>query len=453
MKRVIPTQTKLTPLLLATVATLFSGSAFAAFFQLTENSPAGLGNALAGGSAIAEDASTVWFNPAGLTRLTGSQYVVGGNLIFPSLDFDNAGSTIVLGTPLTGGDGGDAGTNAIVPNFYYSRQLNERFTFGLSVNSPFGLVTDYDSDWVGRYYADRSKITTININPAIGYKISDRFSIGGGINVEYIDTELTQAIDFGTICVAQLGAAACGGLGLSPQGNDGKAKVTADDTGLGFNLGFLWQMNKDTRVGLAYRSPITHRLEGDNDVTTPAAAAPIAAGAGLVDGNARAKIILPATISVSTYHQFNSKWAIMGDVTQTRWGRLPELRIKFDTGAADSVVTLDLDDVYRYSVGATYTPNRRWTYRWGVAFDETPTPNSRVRTPRLPDEDRTWLSFGAHYKKSNKLSLDFAVAFLKFDDAKINKTTGTPENVFRGNLVGKYDTKATILSAQASWKF
>jgi len=143
-----------------------------------------------------------------------------------------------------------------------------------------------------------------------------------------------------------------------------------------------------------------------------------------------------------------------GDVTQTRWGRLPELRIKFNSGPPDSVITLDLDDVWRYSFGATYMRNTRLSYRFGIAFDESPTPGAEARTARLPDEDRTWLTFGVSYKKDDRLSFDISYTFVKIDDADINKiATPTNEDFLRGNLVGEYEADVSILSVQGNWKF
>ena len=199
---------------------------------------------------------------------------------------------------------------------------------------------------------------------------------------------------------------ACGaGAGFSPSSNstknDGSAKVTADDKEWGFNLGLLWQTGQDTRLGLAYRSKMKLNLTGDVDITAPAnVPGALLTGAGLVDSGAKADVTLPATLSLSAYHQVNPQWAIMGDVTRTYWSDLPELRIIFDSAQPDSVVTLDLKDVNRYSVGANYRPGGAWTYRFGVALDKTPTPNETARTPRLPDEDRTWFAVGADYQSS-----------------------------------------------------
>ncbi len=106
-------------------------------------------------------------------------------------------------------------------------------------------------------------------------------------------------------------------------------------------------------------------------------------------------------------------------------------------------------------MGVTFRPNGRWTYRGGIALDKTPTPNAQARTPRLPDEDRTWLTFGAGYERSETFSLDFAVALIEVDEADIAKSTGAPgsEDFFRGNLVGEFDADTQIVSVQGQWKF
>ena len=439
----------------AALVALASGGAHAAFFQLAENSPAGMGNAFAGGAAIAEDASTVWYNPAGMTRLSGSQFVAGGYYIKPSLKFDrdSASTTPALGgVAISGGDGGDAGEAAFIPNFYYSQVLTQQWSFGIGVNAPFGLATDYDGDWVGRYHADRSEIKTVNVNPSVAYKIDDRLSVGVGINYQKLDAELSQAVDFGSICTASGAGGVCG----PPAGNDGKAKVTADDDAWGYNLGLLWQLTADTRLGFAFRSELDYGLSGKFDITAPAnVPAPILVGGGLVDSDVKSDVTLPATLSLSGYHQLGDGWAIMGDITRTYWSDLDELRIEFDSTQDDSVVTLKLKDVNRYSLGVAYTSNA-WTYRAGIALDKTPSTDAELRTPRLPDEDRTWLAFGAGYRLSDTLSFDVAYTYIKVDDASISKVAGTDpngEDFFRGNLAGDYEATTQILSGQVNWKF
>lgn len=431
--------------------------ASAAFFQLQENSVSGLGNAFSGGSASAEDASTVWYNPAGMTRLSGSQLAVAGHFIKPSLEFSKTSANLnpnLSGGPISGGNGGNAGESAFLPNIYFTKQLSEQLYLGFGLNAPFGLATDYDDNWVGRYYADRSEIKTVNFNAALGYKVSQEFSVGGGINYQKIDAKLTQAIDYGSIC-ALAGVGAC----AAPGANDGHADVTADDATWGFNLGFLWQPLDTTRMGLAYRSKMKYTLKGNSDVTAPsptAAAVGASAPFNIADAGVKANVTLPATLSLSGLHKLSPEWTLTADVTRTYWSDLPELRIDFDSAQKDSVVTLNLKDVNRYSVGATYAPGGAWTYRAGIALDKSPSTSESERTPRLPDADRTWFAFGANYKSSETMTFDFGYVYIKVDDANINKkdtSLGTDENFLRGSLVGSYKYSVHILSAQANWKF
>jgi long-chain fatty acid transport protein len=430
----------------------YTATTGAAFFQLAENSPAGLGNAFAGGAAIAEDASTVWYNPAGLTRLPGSQLVGGGHYIAPSTKFSKTSASTALGSTIGGGDGGDTAVSAFIPNVYFSHQINDRLTFGLGVNAPYGLATDYEDDWVGRYYANRSEIKTVNVNPSVGYKLNDRWSIGGGVSYQKIEAEIGNSTDLGTACVASLGVATCSAISLAPQQDDAKIKNAGDDVSYGYNLGLLWQPDAQTRVGLAYRSAIKHKLLGKiSVVTTEAGQASFAANLGAVDGNAiRADIELPSTLSLSAYSQVGTRWALMGDVTRTNWSSLPELRIRFDSGASDSVITLHLKNVYRYSLGVAYSTPWGWVYRAGVALDQGATPNEADRSPRVPDADRQWLAFGAGYRKSKDLDFDIAYTYITVDDGPMNKTA-TGENTLRGNLQGSYSAHTSIISAQVRW--
>lgn len=433
----------------------------AAFFQLAENSPAELGHAFAGGAAIAEDASTVWYNPAGLTRLSaGPQLVVGGHYIVPSLKASRVSATAVTGSPISGGSGGDAGESALVPNLYLSYPFTDRLVFGLGINAPFGLATDYDDGWAGRYHADRSEIQAVNVNPAVGFKINNSLSVGAGISWQKINAELSQSVDFATICTVAAGgafSAVCGaaaGFNPNTNPNDGHARVTADDQAWGYNLGLLWQVAPTTRLGLHYRSELDYELNGSVSLSAPANVPPALRAAAGESSGARSAVTLPATLSLSVFSQLTPAWAVMADVTRTYWSDLQALKIDFTNTATadDSVVTLNLKDVNRYSVGASFRPAGVWVYRFGVARDKSPTPNAADRTPRLPDEDRTWLSLGAGYRASDRLSFDIAYTYIKVDDARVEKTA-SGENATRGSLTADYEASTQILSAQLNWRF
>lgn len=431
--------------------------AHASGFAIIEHSVSGLGNAFAGAAAVAEDSSTVYFNPAGMnnivTKSGETKITAGAHIIHPSSEFKNKGSTHALqpltGVPLVGNDGGDAGVTALVPNFYVTHRIDERLTFGMGVNAPFGLSTEYKDGWVGRYHALLSEMKTVNINPSLSYQVDDSLSVGVGISAQYVEAKLTNAIDWGTLCFSVSGPTTCGLLGLAPQQNDGRAKIEGDDWSLGFNAGMLWQATPETRLGLAYRSKIRHELDGEATFRTPANAALIAAAAGIVDADAHAKVTMPASFSVSALHKLNSRVTLLGDVTWTDWSQFDELRVELETNAGDSVTTENWDDSWRYSAGVIYDADGPWTYRAGLAWDESPIPDAAHRTPRIPGNDRTWLTVGASYAADGGMSFDVSFAYITADDADIRKLP-VGEDAIRGGINGTYSASVGILSAQMS---
>ena len=439
----------------AGILTLASGPTLAAGFALIEQSASGMGNAYAGAGASAEDAATIFFNPAGLTRLEGNRLSLAGHVIKPSAEFSGT-SAGPLGTPVAGGDGGDAGDTGLVPNLYYSHPLANGFVLGLGVNAPFGLKTEYDADWMGRYQAIESEVKTVNLNPTIAYKAAPNLSVGVGVNIQYIEATLSQAIDQTVSCVGLLqrlnpgmdvatALATCGGAGATAAG-DATAEIEGDDWSFGYNFGLLYEMAPGTRIGFAYRSKIKQELEGD---ATFANAHGFFTGVGVfVPTNVQANVTLPESASLSLYHDINDRWAILADATWTRWNRFQELRVDFASAQPDSVTIEDWDNSMRYALGVNYRHNSAWLLRAGVAFDEEPIPNAERRTPRIPGNDRTWVAIGANYRHSPALSFDVGYAHLFVDDTAINHTD---QSGF--TLTGEYENTVNILSAQANWTF
>ncbi len=443
-------------LIIIAAALLAGGSAMdarASGFALIEQGVRGLGNAFGGGAAVAEDATTIFFNPAGLTRLKGQNIEVGLHGINPSTKFSDDGSTLtpLLGVeiPLTGGDGGNAGSFTLVPNIYWSGQFGEKLFLGLGINVPFGLATKYDEDWKGRYHGVDSEVMTVNFNPTVAFKFTDKFSAGLGINIQALDGTFSNAIDYGTINTL-VGA----GLPLTPQGDDGFVKIEADDYGYGFNFGFLFEQTEGTRYGLSYRSEIDYDLEGDADFTSPNAYTDILAGlSGLVDGPASADITLPQSASASVFHALSDEWALMADATWTGWSSIEELRIKFASGASDAVTTLDWNDTWRLASGLTYTPGEKWDWRFGAAYDQSPIPNPSLRTVRVPGNDRWWLTLGTTYRINDAFALSGGYAHIMVSNAGIHKEGVASEEVTRGAIHGEYKASVDILSVQLSWNF
>jgi len=429
---------------LAGFLSLLTSGASASGFALIEQSVSSMGTAYANGSAGMDDASTIFFNPATMARLQGKNATGGLQILHSNVDFSGKGfynpsnptnQFLGIGGMSTGNNKhDDLSLTAAVPQAAYSQQFNEQLWFGLTVNTPFGLKTKYDDDWVGRYSAIKSKLLTVNINPAFAFRFNERASIGAGVSALYADGKLTSAID--------------GGLAIGAPGTaDSLAKLVGDDWGYGWNAGLLLEPTDHTRFGLHYRSKIDLTLKGDIRVNGPVA--------NLNDG-AKLDVTLPASTSVSGYHELNPKWALMADITWTNWDKLDELRAEFDSGG-ESLTPLDWNNSIRVSLGTSYRHNERWLYRAGVAYDETPVPNDKLRTPRVPDEDRYWLTLGAKYSYSRDLTFDFGYAHLFVDDSRVKSndaydpTTGQTSGFH--SLNGEYNSKVDILSAQVNWRF
>lgn len=431
-----------------------SSSALASGFAIIEQSVSGLGNAFAGGSASADDATTVFFNPAGMTLLDGQQVVAGAHVIVPSAKFTATTATNALGMSLGTNNGGDGGKTKVVPNLYYTNKLTDKISVGLGINSPFGLATEYNKDWVGRYHALKSEVKTVNINPSIAFKVTDQFSIAAGVNAQYIDVTLSSMVDGGLVNFSAGDPLGLGVAGVSNTAYDVRVENTADDWAFGYNLGLLYEFSENTRLGLAYRSKIKHKVSGDVKTSVPAVLTPLA---GLfqnqsIDGS----VTLPASASLSLYQRINDKLALMGDVTWTGWSSFDKLTIEFNgsgiAGSSSTTTTENWDDSWRYSVGATYQATDALRLRTGLAYDETPIPD-KYRTPRIPGEDRFWVTLGAGYQLNETWNLDCAYAHLFVPDSKMEKSAANPEDTARGTVIGEFENSVDIASVQLSYRF
>lgn len=436
---------------------LLLGQAQAAGFAITENSAKELGVAFAGGAAIAEDGSTVWFNPAGMTRLD-TTFQLSTHFIDPTFDFaDSASGQLLPGGAIgmAGNSASGGGESAIVPNLYYVQPLSERLYFGVGLNAPFGLTTQYDPDWIGRYQAVKSEIVTFNLNPAFAYVVNEHLSIGAGLNISYIDAELTNAIDFAAICAAAAGGA-CPNGSIPGQGMyDGFVVNKADDTSVGVNVGLLWSPSEATRIGLAYRSQINHTLTGEAAFSEPAtlggfdALGPLGAAlnATFADSDIAASVSLPDTASVSVFQRLSRNVAFVGDLSWTDWADIPELRLDFSNPLAPrSAEVLNWDDAWRISAGVIVDLNERWTVRGGYAYDESPVPDAMSRSSRLPDNDRQWLALGLSHRFSPAITVDVGYAHLFIRDTAISRVGSTASL-----LDGMYDSAADIVSLQVNY--
>ena len=472
-------------------------------FSIHEQSVSGLGSAYAGGAVQAEDASTIFFNPAGIALLDRGELQGGAQGILPSARFTNQGSRLVApgtpfdGVPLSGGNGGDGGVDHVLPNFYLSQPVFRSSQygdlaagFGLSV--PFGLETDYDPGWVGRYDALRSKLQTFDLQPTIAYRLFDRISIGVGLDIQYASARLSQAIDFGGIganalaqffpileqelLAARVPPAAIPGIisttqaayaraGFVPQGHDGVGEVHGDDWAVGFTIGAVLEYLKpgqvsffqDGRFGFSYRSAISHQITGSAQfsnvpsIVAPGVPFPFplpgALQAVFFNQGVSANLQLPEIYHFGLYQRFLQNFAIMGDIEWTRWSELQRLDIIFSNPATPvNALVFDYKDSLRYSIGFEWYANRSLTLRTGFAYDETPIRSATLRTPRIPDNNRYLLSAGLQWKPASYLAFDLAYAHLFAHDAQVNFTDAQAHN-----LTGKFQIGVDIISASATF--
>jgi long-chain fatty acid transport protein len=395
----------------------------AAGFALIEQSGSGMGNAYAGGSAIAEDASTIFFNPAGMTYIQGTQAAGALHLINPNAEFNDKGSIKAQGVPPKGGEGPNAGDLAFVPNFYFMTEINPSIKAGVGLNAPFGLKTEYDDKWVGRFQADKSEVKTININPAVAFKVSDQLSLGIGVSAMWTEATLTRQVN----------------RVVAPETS---VKIKGDDWGFGFNLGAIYQVTADTRIGMAYRSKIDQHLEGRS--SSPAVAA--------LNTKVKADVTLPENFSVSAFSKLNDTWDLMGDVTWTRWSRFKELRIDFANATPDAVTPENWDNTMRYSVGVNYHYSDAIKLRAGLAYDEEAI-KDEFRTARIPGNDRKWLSLGAGWQVTPASKLDVGYSHLFISDASVNDDQRSAAKGRNGLLRGDFEGSVDILSMQYTHNF
>ncbi len=459
--------------LLVLSSIMLSSSVSAAGFAIIENSASGMGNAFAGAAAVAEDTSTIWFNPSGMTYLSehnGGKAELSNSLhiIAVNNDFTDKGSAppSSLGAATINGKKDSKHTGyGIVPNLYYMHPINDRLNFGLAVNGPFGSKTEYDEDWVGRYQATTTDMKTVNFNPSLSWKVNDKLSIGGGVSAQYIEVSLGSSVDSAGACrkVGVGVATATNSSALidycnttypkaAQKENDTQAVIKGDGIGYGFNVGLLYQPTDVTRIGVAYRSQISHDLDGKAKFDVDAGLLPVIAQTGINNFTNRAikaSIDLPESFSVSLAHKFSSRLELLGDVTWTGWSSFNELLVtEKATGKEVTRVPEKWKDVTRVSIGANYKYNDKLTLRTGLALDEEPIPSARYLTPRIPGADRTWVSVGAGYKINKKMSVDVGYSHLFMDETAIDNPGDNGYSV-----KGLYNNDVDIVSAQINYTF
>ncbi|WP_407311508.1 OmpP1/FadL family transporter [Pseudomonas sp. nanlin1] len=408
---------------LSLAVTFASSQLFAAGFALNEQSISGMGTGFAGRSSSAEDASTVYGNPAGMSRIKREQVSFGAAAIIAKTDLKQTGGNS------TGTNDGDMVPFVGVPMGYYVKPIDDHWAFGFGMYAPFGLVTDYESGFAGRFSSDKSHVQVVTLQPTVSYAFNDRVSIGFGPTINHIKGELTSSLT---------------GAGPFPEG---RVKIKGDDTAVGFNAGLLVQATDSTRVGLTYHSKVKYKLEGDTRVNFPLGAALGTGTGGKFD--ASLSIDTPEIVDLSVTHELNDDWTLYAGSTFTRWSRLKSIIVENEGGGAFANIAEEQNwhDTWAHAIGAAYKLNKQWTLRTGLSVDQSPT-NNTDRSTRIPTGDRVAISFGAGWSPTDDITIDVAYSYLKEEEVSVNRTN-TGNRTYQAN----YKNSAHGIGSSLTYRF
>lgn len=383
-----------------------------------------VGLASAGYAARAQDASTLFTNPAGMSLLSESQFQVGAQLIYGNVEFSpDAGTGPLLGTE----SGGNAVGAMPAGSLFYTQALSERWSVGVGVLSYFGFSLDYDDDWAGRYYLQEGTLLGLSLMPAVSYKVTDWFSIGAGLNAMngYLDTEVAVRT-------------------LTP--TDGQLKLDDDAWGFGANVGLLFTLAEGTRLGVTYLSPV------DLDFKARPTFSNLGALGGAIFANPPQLdlgVRVPQTVMGSVYHELNSKWALLGNVGWQNWDRFGYVEVGVDSANPTSLTTnLQYQDTWHAAVGAQYRVAENWMLSAGFAYDSSAVEDAD-RTVAMPMNETYRFGMGAQWQVSSAISLGASYAFAWVGDMPV-----TQDSLYRGRLSGSYDdSRLSFFTANLTWKF
>jgi len=350
-----------------------------------EQNASGLGVSYAGAAAVADNASVLHYNPAGLTLLEGAQFTLGATGRLHRYDFNDRGSY-----GLTGDEGRQAGQWQTLPNAYFSWAVSDNWSVGLGISSPYSLDLDYGEDWLGRSAIIETELDSLNFNPTIAYRVSDRLSLGLGLDYQKIRLKVAQA----------------GG------------RDSDSDSDLGWNAGALVTLSPAMRLGFTYRSGMKYRFDSPSVLS---------AFPGV---NVRGRFRTPDVYAFSVWQQVTDRWEAMGDFSYSRWKSLDD----YDRNS------------WRLAWGAAYTWDNQWKTKFGLAYDRSPISNSQ-RLALLPDAHRIWFSLGAQYRFGKASAFDFGYAYQWVKKPRLDNDLGT------AHLRGKYDASGHILGIQYSQGF
>ncbi|QUM90963.1 outer membrane protein transport protein [Moritella sp. 36] len=420
---------------LAVTALLAASQVQAAGFQVSEHSASGLGRAFAGEAAIGDDAASLARNPALMATFDKAQLSVVASYVSPDVDVKGVSNPIGSASDL---DANDVAPAQVVPAMYYIQPINDKFAAGLAIYSNYGTGTEYDTNYAAGSAAGNTSIMSVNFNPNVSYRVNEQLSLGAGVSVVYATAELQRH-------------AGANGFTLPKDANI--AKMEGDGYGYGWNLGALYEVNENNRLGISYKSKVKTELKGEFTGMASAnnPASPLSPQK-TVDGNL--DINLPSILEVSGYHKLTDKFAVSYSWMYTTWSDFGDIIAKSDnptdcTSTAGAGVCLekkeDFNNSSRYAVGGEYYLSEVVTLRAGYAYDE----QAGEATLSIPDTDRQWYTAGVTYKASQALSFDLAAAFVSGKDITFKEEVPLAGS----NAAFRSSGDAYIYSAQMNYSF
>ncbi|MDA8561675.1 outer membrane protein transport protein [Gammaproteobacteria bacterium] len=410
---------------------IFSNKLFAAAFQLWQQDGASIGNYHAGRAAIAEDASTAFYNPAGLVRFKNQQIVLGVSPITTDISFDGAIAVQKIDNFAKHSAVSQGGSLNFVPNFSYVAPVFDNLVFGLSVNVPFGLQTDYGYNSISRYVATKTSLNVIDISPVLSFSITNKLSIGLGPDIEYSNANLNFVAS------------------VLDTNFDSYTTNSLSGSGFGLHAGLLFQFNPDSRLGFSYHSKVIHNLNGTSKLIGP--------GDIQNNKNLKTSIVMPSTTTLSFYSGNHRRWDMMATVNYTQWNVVKNI-ILYNVSGIDLdiessnvikvVIPQNYHNTWNYSIGANYHFSDNFFMRSGIGYDKTPS-NNTDRNLQLPDSDRYALALGAHIKATKALGFDIGWTHLFINNVSINDTQAVGGQVIK--TIGNVKSSVDIYGLQLVW--
>ncbi|MFL1407641.1 OmpP1/FadL family transporter [Marinobacter sp. M1N3S26] len=407
--------------LVSLTAALTPAGALAGGFSLNEQSASAMGTANAGAAANPENAAIVLFNPAGMSQLSGTNVSLGAAVL--DIDAEAKGDSIAVSrqnpsVPVQpASDGGDIADPAVLPHLYLTHEINDSVDVGFGIHAPYGLAADYDNDFAGRFFADKTELTAIAFTPAISVSNGEGLSMGAGLNVIYAEGRLTRFQDLSA-------TAGAGALALP----EPYADIEGDDVGVTFRVGFLYELSDRTQFGLTAQTGTELELEGDAEIRN-VPVGPTYTQTTTLNEKVTVPLAIPETVTVGARHRLTDDVTLLAGATYAKWSRFEELDVisrdpngDITAGPGEYVthITEKWKNTWQFNLGGIWQATPAWAFKAGYAWDESPVDG--YVTARIPSEDRHWLTLGSQWKDVRSgWSVDAAVGTLIFaDDAEVS---------------------------------